>query len=495
MLERLARPCRAAARACYKAATMARRILKWAAIVAGSALLIPLLLLLVAWVVNARADEPLTAQTRELLEAQPGECRPEDNIYLAIEGFDAPPGASVVLTGQARIEHYNQRVDAVLRDPSPAQLASLRAPDARRLQFSGDLSFLHPLDGSVWDEAEQHRAQIERLLADNAELYQRYLALIGLRAYCETARPSWLAPLPMAPAEVRKLFLGAIALHLRSAFVRERELALADLESDVQLWRAVLTAHGALLAKMLAVDYLQSDSLLLADLIADGRVALPPGGRDAQPVAPLFELRDWDIGGAFAAEFRVVALVLRRSEDPAAGAWGRGAEVRGGRRGWLQRTASRLTGHFFKLNATLNLIARQTAQRMLAASDPARFHARNGEPHGSPPLAESLWSLPVTYNPVGKVLAAVAAPAYDDYPLRAWDAAAVQRMVRASYAIRERRLTAAEIPAFLAAHPELATHPADGRRFLLDAATLGLRVPTLAQHPAGRRFSIRLWRP
>jgi hypothetical protein len=469
------------------------RICKWIGIVAGGLLLVPLLLFAAAWLVNSRADEPLTSLTLTLLHGRSERCTPEDNIYLAIEGFDAPSGESVIAAGQAKIARYNQRIDAVLHDPTPASVARLRAPDAQRLVFTGDITFLHPLDGSVWDEAWLHRQEIERLLADNAELYQRYLALIGLHAYCETARPSELAPFPVTPTEVRKLFLGAIALHLRSTFARERRLALSDLQSDMQLWRVVLTAQGALLWKMLAVAYLESDELLLADLIADGRAELPLGAAGANDLAGQFDLRDFDLGSAFAAEFRIMASVLRQSDDLAPTAWRADGPVHAELHGWLNRAGNRMTGHFFKLNATENLIARQTARQMVAASDPVKFRQAMRAPRGWLPEGKSVWSLPLSYNPVGRVLAAVATPAYDSYPPRAWDAAALQRLVQAGYEIRRRRLKAAEIPAFLREHPEVATHPADGRPFLWDGKAFELSVQTMAQHPPGRRFSIRVW--
>jgi len=471
---------------------MLGRIFKWAGIVLGGLMLVPLLLFAVAWLVNSRVDEPLTPLTQALLHGPQQRCLPGDNIYLAIEGFDAPPGVSPIVAGQAKIEYYNQRIDAVLHDPTPANVALLRAPDAQRLAFTGDVGFLHPLDGSVWDEAALHRQEIERLLADNGELYQRYLALIDLHAYCETARPSELAPFPLAPTEVRKLFLGALALHLRSSFARERRRAFADLQGDIQLWRVVLTAPGALLWKMLAVAYLESDELLLADLVADGQIALPPLADDAD-VTPLFAFRDFDIGSAFAAEFRIMASVLRQPDDRSATAWGSAGAEHGAVRGWLNRAGNRVTGHFFKLNATLNLIARQTAREMVSASDPARFQQAMRAPRGFLPEGESVWLLPLSYNFVGKILAAVATPAYESYPGRAWDAAALQRVVRAGYEIRQQRLKAAKISAFLREHPGLSTHPANGRPFLWNGKSSELTVPTMAQHPPGRRFTIRVW--
>jgi hypothetical protein len=82
-----------------------------------------------------------------------------------------------------------------------------------------------------------------------------------------------------------------------------------------------------------------------------------------------------------------------------------------------------------------------------------------------------------------------------DYPLRAWDVAALQRLVRAGYEIRRRQTPKADIAGFLSQHPEWATHPGDGRPFVWDPDALELRVQTIGEQPAGRRFSIRVWQP
>ena len=109
-----------------------------------------------------------------------------------------------------------------------------------------------------------------------------------------------------------------------------------------------------------------------------------------------------------------------------------------------------------------------------------------------PAESESLWAH--GYNPLGKILVAISRAAYDNYPPRVWDAAALQRLVRLSYQIRRERIDAAAIPAYLKQHPEWSTHPADGRPFLWDAAKGELRVQTVAQQPQERRFSIPVWR-
>jgi hypothetical protein len=425
-----------------------KRSLRWLAIGALALTGLAAGLFVIALLVNLH-DEPLAPATRTLLNPPPNRLSSAENIYVALQGFDAPPAESVLAAGEARIERFNRGLDAAPRDP-------------HRLSFNGDIRFIRPLESSVWDEAPRHMQEITTLLADNHELLERYMALILLRGYYETARPSGFAPSAAPPNEVHRLFLAQLALQMQGSGRIERQLALAGLEGDIGLWHRVLTGDGGLLWKMLAIGFLQSDYLLLADLIADPGAELAPGDQYGDALVPLFDATDFDLGGAFAAEFRIQAATLRTPGPDA------------------------LSDHFLKLNATENLLASNTLGWMARAADPVRFYSQR-EPD------KRVWVLPVSYNPFGKLLCSWVTQTYDHYPPRAWDEAALQRLVRVAYEIRQHRLGPSEVGAFLHGHPQWSTHPADGRPFLFDAATRELRMQTLAQHPPAWRFSIRIW--
>jgi len=475
-----------------------RGVLKWSGITAVGLIALAVLLLAAAFTINAR-DEPLSAQARALLTPPPNPYKPEENIYLALAGADAPPGEPVIAAGLTKVSTYNQRVDALTRNPTlAAEVASIHLPeDPHRLEFKGDCNFLNPLGESLWQTVPPHRGQIEKLLADNRELYQRYLTMRGLHGYYETARASYLAPFfwtfPVCP---RKLFLAEYVLRVRSGDLSERRQALADLQDDVQLWMNVFKGEGALVAKMVSVVYLQGDYLVLADTIADSQVALPLGKQDGDAFVRVSDLGDWDLGGAFAAEFRVSSSLMQQTDELSGSAWAAEGEPHGALHRELTRLYNRMGGQFFKLNATENLLARQTVRRMQRARDPQSFPTTRYESTDSPfAQGVSAWSFVrrMSYNPIGKYLAALADPAYEDYPPRAWDAAAVQRLVRLSYEIRRQQIAPAAIPAFLEQHPAWSTHPADGRPFLWDARTGELRIQTVGKQPPGRRFSVPVW--
>jgi hypothetical protein len=467
---------------------IAGRILKWVGLAAGSAALIALVLFAAVFLVNGR-DEPLTPQARALLPAPPNPLKPDDNIYLAMAGFTAPSGASVITTGESRIDRYNEHLEAVLHDPSAQALASLALKDPHALEFQGQAEFVQPLTGSLWEQVPAHRSEIEALTVLNGELYQRYVALERLPGYFETARPSYLAPAIFVPTEVRYLFLEDAVLRLRGGSAREQRAALDQLIADVGLWRRVLTGQGVMISKMLALAYLESDYLVLADMIADPRSAVPLGPDDADNTAPLFALRDFDLGSAFAAEFRVQTSLLEQTQYLYTIGWTPGAARSGAPRNWTDRLGSEVSAHFLKLNATVNLFAQQAGRLMALAPGP-------GVAAANKKLADSslvAWSLLGAYNPIGRLLAGIAAPMGVTYPLRAWDAAALQRLVRAGYEIRRQRIAPADIPVFLARHPEWSTHPGDGRPFVWHPDSGEIRVQTIGEQPQGRRFSIRIW--
>ena len=104
-----------------EAAWVLQRTMKWLGIGLLALTALACVLFLGALLVNAR-DEALTPEVRALLTPPPNPYGDQDNAYVALQGFDAPPAESVIAAGEARIEHYNRNIDAALRDPSAASL-------------------------------------------------------------------------------------------------------------------------------------------------------------------------------------------------------------------------------------------------------------------------------------------------------------------------------------------------------------------------------------
>ena len=117
----------------------------------------------------------------------------------------------------------------------------------------------------------------------------------------------------MVPTDVRNLFLASVSLRLQSGDEVQIQSALKSLRQDIDLWHRMFIGEGTLISKMLAVSFLQTDSLILSDMIADPRAAIP---QNMNEYLPQFDLSDWNIRNAFAAEFRLHTFIYRQTTGP-----------------------------------------------------------------------------------------------------------------------------------------------------------------------------------
>jgi hypothetical protein len=466
----------------FHALRVLQRFAMWSALALSA-------LILAALAINVFDERP-SPEALALLHSA-NRYTPDENLYVSLAGFDASAGQSIVSIGQARIARYNERVDTMLRDPLLG-LELIAAPDPQKLKFEGSIDFCRPREASFWGSVRANTAKIEQLIDQNRELYQRYLSLFSSRGYYETVRQSPAAPIYVVPTEVRNLFLANVALQMQSGDGVQIQAALKALRQDVELWHRMLTGEGTLISKMLAVSFLQTDFLILSDMIADPRAAIP---QNMGEYLPQFDLSDWNIGNAFAGEFRLHTFVYRQTQTLAENHWQSSDRAESNVWRTWNRVMSPIEGHFFKLNATENLDAKLMNELAgFAAIDPSTFATNQARLKKWEEKNANLISLRMIYNPTGKILVAIAAPAYENYIFRPYDAAALQRLVRLSFEIRRQRIAPSESPGFMKLHPEWSTHPADGRPFVWKPTTGEIAIQPVAQQPVDRRFSVHIWR-
>ncbi len=311
-----------------------------------------------------------------------------------------------------------------------------------------------------------------------------------LKGYHETATPSFYLMSPSVPFPVRPLYVADIALRVESGSRLQRKAAIADLGGDIRTWRRQLAGSGALISKMVAVAYLQGDYALLSDIVADGKLDLKDSSSEIRSLLELSDKGDWKIGGSFPFEYRINASMWdqsRAAKDKPV--WDSASDERG----WWRRFYDQITSPFFKINATQNLDAKVKMQlQKLSDADPAEFFAARG--------AYRTWlrdnvEFGVHYvdNPFGKIIMNVASNSYENYYLRAYDAAAFQRLVRLGYEIRSQKIGDKAIPSFMRQHPQWASHPVDGKPFVWDENKREIAVQALGDQPKVRRFSIPVW--
>ena len=445
------------------------------------------LLLCLAWAVINSFDVPLSEQAKALLTVPPNPFPSDQNIYLAMAGMEGAGERTIIDMGLERIEAYNQALDPTRINPD-AILVLNKKWDAAKLKVDGKVEELgHSRTSSIWTTTKTHRQAIAALLASNLRLYRRYLSLHSLHGYYETAHPSFTSPMITPPQSLRTLFLADVANRIQTGTPQQQRDALNDLQQDLQLWRTVLKGDGTLISKMLSVAFLHTDMILLADLITDSTTDLRSLEDLLDPIVSPFDPKDYRIGNAFAAEFRTTTAVYKTITSPNEVIGSMASSSR-----W-NRMWNAFQAHFFKLNATENMGAELAARWVvLGDSDPNEFQqARQAYrewlekqgPHLSPDYI---------YNPIGRTLVSLAGAQYDNYPLRAFDVAAYQRLVYLVFQLKRQHIATADVYVFMKAHPEWSTHPVDGKLFGWNPETAELTVNTLGEDTRGRRFSVTL---
>ena len=453
-----------------------------------SVLFLGLILLICA--INA-FDENLTPETLALLEVPANRLADEDNLYLALMGFNAPPGQDILNHGQTRLNEYEKDLEAIRKGQNSTEIFPKKK--ALSLECSGKVDFIQPLTSSVWRDVDGHRAEIESRLSDNKELYARYHSLHALTGYYDKSTPGIYQQFGYVPKEIRSLFLANVALRMKSRDARLQTKAMADLEKDIQIWRTMLVGNGSLISPMIAVANLQADFLLLADMIADQSLDLSVFAVAIERMTTPFDPSDWKISKSFVYEYRVIATVYEQLERDAGALWRSGQVEGAGQTEWWQRGLAQIQFHFFKKNSTLNLNAEAVSYhiKMADAKPEAMLAAQQAIIEWQE--KSSVFGLGMVHNPIGKILVEIAAPSYGDYALRAFDAAALQRLVKLGYEIRRQAIPEKDIPQFIQKHPEWATHHVSGEFFQWNEERGEIALKPVAKQQKGRRFSIPVW--
>lgn len=440
------------------------------------------------WLAINLFDESPSATAKTLLQAPPNRFDDNANIYVAMAGIDAPVGQDPVEAGRVRINAYNAEPDRGLLDQEPV-FGFPESTMVGRIKFVGDANSWQVVTSSIWERAKSHGDEIATLLAGNQVLYERYLQLHLLKGYYETSRPSDRMPIVYPPPKLRALFLAETAHRIQTGTLEQQRQALADLTEDLQMWRVVLSGNGMLISKMLAAAALQSDELLLGDMVADGTFKMSLLHDELRSALLPFPVENWQIGAVFESEFRYDVAWLRSLKPTYFVAM----NASDAHRSWWQRAWPSVSWEFYKAQATENGFAELMWQlKVLATADPATFSQARDRYRNWLDKQENMITPRALYNPVGRALVIGGAPGYESYVTRVYDVAALQRLAYLTFQIRVQNVDDAGVPSFMEQHPEWATHVVDGRPFRWNPSTGELSVVAVAAEPEGRRFGLTL---
>lgn len=441
-------------------------------------------------------DEPLREETRALryLNEVPA-VAPDQNLYLALLGKDAPRGDPPSEFGQLVIDRYEARLQALLEDPT-VSIAPVLREGAPRLTFQGDIASFCPKFNEIWAGIEDRKREFSQARTDNRELLERYLALHQLTGYQETATPSPYEPFGFPTRQVRALFLADVAIRLKSNAASDQKGALDDLERDFRIWRLLLRETNSLISKNLAYFYLLGDDLLVADMLADRSVKLDALWPQLDRITTPFEMTDWRLGDALPGDFRRFQTVVDHMETAPLRTWSALAHF-GHEAEPFSPPASYwepLARHFFAKNATDNLRGEDARKAMAYANlNPGELLAARQSYLAWRFTHMNFMNIGILYNPMGKVALSQMTFGADGYVLRGYDAAAVQRVTKLAFEIRRQHVPADQIPGFMQQHPEWSTHPVSGQAYAYNSEAATITVTPVSDRGEFWRFTVPVW--
>ena len=320
------------------------------------------------------------------------------------------------------------------------------------------------------DALEEHSGVAGAWIASEQWLLDRYQAMLATEGWREEIPEDIAAPLPPYGQA-----LEAQKLHLLSAWQHARAgdaAAVRDLlEQDLLFWRRTAASSDLLISKMIALaaaerHFALGNVALAALPAASAGQAIPPSWR--QPVT----LPERSLARALAGEWHFTNSALQKvmaeeATDDLAGLAG--------------LPSNRLQRVVFKEQATRNLFAGHMAglgrlsERPYVELGQALDALAAGE-DGTPWLR--------MYNPVGEILAAVAAPAYAGYIARASDLEGQRRAALLAVELRAAGTAGDAVPAAMAA--ATLRNPYDDAPFEWDAAENAVVFHGLREGDRGR---------
>lgn len=428
-------------------------------------------LLAINW--SDRAPSADARRLQALVDARP-QVPDAANGALYLLGLSVERGESPQ-DWAARRRDWLARFDPAA-PPSPATLpgrdfdqASVRQAYAEALGGACEAA-----DRACADALRDREARIDALLQDQDWLLQRYLALLAHPAWQEHIPSGPAAPLPAyghALAGQRLLFLQAWrqARHGDAAGVRDL------LGRDARFWRMALASSDLLISKMIATAALERNfafgTLALGGLPRDGVAAAVPA-EWRREIGP----EERSLLRALAGEWRWAVSTVRMSrEGRIPGSPERQDDLR-----------SRLAHSLLQVQDTSN----RQATRMVRLVDTLdvpwdRYPQALAQARRDVAAAEPGW-LDRVYNPIGRILASIAAPAYLDYPPRVADLEGQRRAALLVASLRADGVDEAGAPAAIAASP--LRDPYTGGAFGWDGQARAV-VFTGLQRAAGRQHT------
>lgn len=461
------------ARPVTESARRRRRRRKW-----PRRLAIALLVLMapfIALVVYNRIDESPSA--RALQYSQPHvSIADEDNAWLGLVGIGAARDQDPLDWARQWVAAHNEGVDL------PAVPTPHRSPEFATHGF-GELCPYR--DVPCLELAELSRPGIEALASENALRLQRYEKVLSLRGWRDLLRTRLDSPTPDG-FQTALLYLDVQALALVRAIeagdMDALRRGIEGIHAHAQFWSGAARHADSLLVAMVAATHIDRAQRLGAALV--DRLRPEQFAAIQAPLGALLAIDPTEIEweGAMAGEHRLFVHTVGES----VGFWSALS------RGALKEA---VMGVFFAPQATTNTHARLTRliSQQLAAPltqrEAAQLQLQQFTESIMPPLGEA-GRIPgyFAHNAVGKILVAIAIPAFKTYGDRVWDFEAARRASVLKLDALRNGIDPDRMAAFIGAQPLV--DPWTGEPFAWDSLRREIHFMPGSEHWKSPRLAI-----
>ena len=442
-------------------------------------------LLSVALVVINLFDEDLDPAAQAALD-RGFTVKDTANGFFVVAGLFAPRDKDAHVFGRTLVSNWSKE------DEKPHWQRDY-GDDPDTANFAGMVRKVSPNSWCDWNEQKclasylEHREQIEKTARDGAILLERYQSILEYPSYQDYMPGTVQTPMPH--------YLGIIwAAGVHNAqcalLVNDgrAEACLKLLAQDVEIARKMLAGGRTILGKMVPIVLLNHDYRLLGEILsADNSVANAQSAEISTMLTPL-TAQELDFSQALLEGFITAPSLLREAQEVSETRMGMGSSSTPEALRLLGNTVSRV---FLKINATLNLDYRQREllidqSRLSAREYRDRLDEYNDKAAAMIPRK---FNVGMIYNPIGKIMLAVALPDYPTYLFRVHDLNGLQRLVRMQWQILERGVTPEMIPAFLMGAGTQGWNPYTEQPLDWEAATRTLSFTPMEQRrliPGGR---------
>jgi hypothetical protein len=417
---------------------------------------------LATWYLINIPDRALDPGITRALQRQHDEVSPRDNLFYALLAFDSTDMQDINQQGQAIYAAYLAHRAVA---PKPVISFGNGLPIVHQAFVGKNAGGLCGERGKPEDCVERaaaHPEGLRRLIADNRLLLDRYVGLAGYTRLQNPVHVTMSSPAPPWWQFMlgKRLFLTDSALQVAAGDVPQ---AVARLGSDIAFTRRMLAQPDILLIDKMILAASLIDSLeVVSDLV---RTRPLSDSQYLQLSAALGPLTDDErsLVGPMTREFELFAASIGDVTNP--------------------RNTRALYSHFIKYNATLNAqwqvdarygaLSRGACTNLLAAASGVKNH--NPVSLGK-----------VLYNPLGNILAGIAAPSDIVYIHALCDMDGMIRIVQLQLQARMQHVSDDQLAHFAATGGARYANPFDGQPMHIDVARNSIEFAPVAERD--RRF-------